>query len=197
MNYQSNYISQPLMLHTHSGVVAARRATAADTLLLSELLGRLSPGTRHLRYMSSRHFSHEAIWSEAARMVRGNAPDYTTIVATIRHAEDDEAVAVAELARDQHDRSTGEIALLVRDDMQRQGIGLFLLQHLVYLAQQGGITRLSANLLVENLAMFRLIGALKLPYTATTSQGETHMLVAIPAQPEAITLARGAHKLAA
>jgi GNAT superfamily N-acetyltransferase len=198
MYYQREHIPQPLTFRTRGGqLVAARQALAADTSLLAELLGRLSERARHLRYMSSRHFSADAILNETMRMTRGHPDDHTTLVATMRLNEYDEAVAVAELVRYQHDRTVGEIALVVRDDEQRQGIGSFLLQHLVDVAQRKGITRLSASMLAENRIMLQLITALGLPYSATTSYGETQVLISLAGQPEEIARAQSAHKLAA
>jgi acetyltransferase len=198
MYYQGEHIPQPLTLLTSRGqLVAVRQALAADTFLLAELLGRLSERARHLRYMGSRHFSADAIWSETMRMTQGHPDDHTTLVATMRLNEYDEAVAIAELVRYRHDRTVGEIALVVRDDEQRQGIGSFLLQHLVGIAQRKGITRLSANMLAENRAMLRLTRTLGLPYTATTSYGEMQMLISLPAHPEGNIRAQSAHQLAA
>jgi RimJ/RimL family protein N-acetyltransferase len=198
MHHQSEYISQPLTFRTLRGqLVATRQAMAADTLLLAELLCRLSERARRLRYMSSRHFSAEAIWSEAVRMAQGRSPDHTTLVATIRPNEYDEAVAVAELVRDRHDLTVGEIALVVRDDEQRQGIGSFLLWRLLRVAQLNGITSLNASMLAENSAMLRLIYALGLPYTAATRYGETQVIVRVPAQPKVLASAPHPQKLAA
>jgi RimJ/RimL family protein N-acetyltransferase len=181
MDHQSEQRGQPLRFCTRRGqLVAVRQALAADTLLLAELLCRLSERTLHLRYMRSGCFSLEVIWSEAARMTRGNPRDHTTLVATIRPDEYDEAVAVAELVRDRQDPTSGEIALVVRDDEQQQGIGGFLLRRLIHLAQGSGITSLNVSLLAENSAMLRLISALGLPYTAATGYGETQMLVQVP-----------------
>ena len=198
LHQQSEYISQPLMFRTRRGqLVAVRQAMAADSLLLAELLYRLSERTRHLRYMSSRHFSAYMIWNEAVRMTQGQPLDHTTLVATIRRNEYAEAVAVAELVRDRHDLTVGEIALVVRDEEQRQGIGSFLLRHLVQVAPRKGITSLSASMLAENSAMLRLIRTLDLPYTATTRYGETQVLVSLPGHHEEIAHARSANKLAA
>jgi RimJ/RimL family protein N-acetyltransferase len=163
--------------------VAVRPVMAADTLLLAEMLCNLSERTRYLRYMRPGCFSAEAIWSEAVRMTRGLPLEHTTLVATIRPNECDEAVAVAELMRDGRDPTVGEIALVVRDDEQQQGIGTFLLWRLISSAQRSGIIGLSASILAENKAMLRLIRALGLPYTATTRYGETQILVHVPRSP--------------
>jgi RimJ/RimL family protein N-acetyltransferase len=198
MHHQIGHRAQPLLFRTLRGqLVAVWQAMAADTFLLAELLCQLSEQTLHLRYMRSGCFSGEAIWSEAVRMTRGQARDHTTLVATIRPNEYDEAVAVAELVRDQQDRTVGEIALVVRDAEQQQGIGSFLLWRLISLAQHSGITSLSASILPENRAMLRLISALSLPYTATTRYGVIQVLVSIPAHLEGFALARSARKLTA
>jgi RimJ/RimL family protein N-acetyltransferase len=181
MHQQSEQISQPLMFRTRRAqLVAVRQATATDTLLLAELLCRLSERARYLRFMRSGHFSADLIWNEAVRMAWGHAPAHTTLVATIRPNEYDEAVAVAELVRYRQTPIVGEIALVVREDEQRQGIGSFLLRQLVRVAQQDGITSLSASVLAENSAMLRLIRALGLPYTATTHYSERQVLISIP-----------------
>ena len=198
MQDHSQHIGQPLVFRTlREQLVAVRQVTAADALLLAKLLSQLSKRTLYLRYMSERHFTPDVIWNEATRMACGQSPDHTTLIATIRLNQYDEAVAVAELVRDRHDRAVGEIALVVRGDLQRQGIGSFLLEHLVHLAQLGGITRLIANMLAENRAMFHLIRTLRLPYAATTRYGETQLLVSLPNTIERLALARSAHKLAA
>ncbi len=52
MHHQREQISQPLMFRTRRGqLVATRQAMAAVTLLLAELLCRLSERARRLRYM--------------------------------------------------------------------------------------------------------------------------------------------------
>ena len=187
MHYQSEHIAQPLMFRTLRGqLVIVRQATVADSVALSDLLCRLSDRARHLRYMRSGSFSAEAIWSEAVRMTQGHPVDHMTLVAIMRPNACDEVVAVAELVRDQRDRIVGEIALVVRDNEQRQGIGSFLLWQLIRLAQRSGITSLSANMLAENSTMLRLIRALGLPYTVTTRYGETQMLVQVPRNPRRI-----------
>jgi GNAT superfamily N-acetyltransferase len=198
MDHQNEHISQPLIFHTLRGqLVALRQAVPADALLLAELLCRLSERARYLRYMSSRYFSADVIWNEAVRMTRGHSPDHTTLIATIQLNENDQAVAVAELVRDRQTPTLGEIALVVRDEEQRQGIGIFLLGHLVRIAQRGGITSLSASMLAENNAMLGLIRTLALPYAATTRYGETQVLVSIPAHHDQSALAGSARKLAA
>jgi acetyltransferase len=181
MNYQSEHTSRPLLFRTLRGQsIAVRQATAADTALLADLLGQLSARSRYLRYMRPGDFSAEMIWSEAERMTRGNPLNHTTLVATMPPQQAGEAIGVAELVRRQANPSTGELALVVRDDQQQQGIGSFLLQRLIRAAQYNGILCLIGHVLAENRIMLGLIRALNLPYTSTTSYGETQVLIQVP-----------------
>jgi len=196
--HQTEQLTQPLTFQTLRGLlVAVREAVPADTSLLAELLGQLSKRTLQLRYMSARPFSTEVIWQEAARMTHRHAHDHLTLVATVRRHDSEEAIAVAELVRDRQTPTAGEIALVVRDDEQRQGIGSFLLWQLVCAAQRSGVTRLHGNLLAENRAVRRLISTLGLPHTATISRGEIEAIIYVPAQFEEHALARYSKKLAA
>lgn len=186
------------MFRTLRGAPATvRPAVHADTILLADLLSRLSEHTRHLRYLAPRPWSAESLWSEAARMARGHAADHLTLMAIAQRDGFDQAIAVAELARDSQAQTSGEIAIVVCDDEQQQGIGSFLLWRLVCAAQQCGMTRLHADMLAENRAMLRLIGGLGLPYTATTRHGETQVIVSVPAGYAASVPALRVRKLAA
>jgi len=195
MLYQNTHT--PLIYRTRTRqLVAVRQATAADAVLTAELLCRLSDDARHMRYMRSGHFSAEAIWREAARMTQAQSPDHTTLLATIQPSEYDEAVAVAELVRDHDGAARAEIALVVRDDMQQQGLGSFLLGRLVRVAERSGITRLSASLLADNYAMLCLIRGLGLPYSATTSFGEMQVIISLPGNYREPVRTRRAYTLA-
>lgn len=198
MQYQIETIAQPLRFHSRQGqLVTARLATMVDTFLVADLIGRLSVRTRQLRYMSLRHFSADETWREAVRMTQSDPQEHLTLVATTRRNQFEQAIAVAELVRDQYDGASAEIALVVHDDAQRQGIGGFLLAWLARLAYRSGITTLNASMLAENKAMLGLIAALELPYTAKTSYGETQVLVSIPRRHTESGLAQSTRKLAA
>lgn len=197
-SHQIKQIAQPGMFHTARGVrVMVRQAMPADIAPLAELLGRLSKRTLELRYMSSRPFTAEVIWQEAARLAHGHTDNHLTLVATARLHASNDVIAVAELVRDRQTPVAGEIGLVVRDDQQRQGIGSFLLWQLIHAAQRRGVTRLHANLLAENRAMRRLLKTLGLPYTATMSHGEIEAIIDVPAPLEQQALDWYSRELAA
>ena len=183
MYYPTANLFQPFLFHTLRGrPVEMRRVTSADTILLADLLCQLSEHTRHLRYLAPRALVGEVLWREAARMAQGRTGDHTTLVVIAQGSEPAEAIGVGELVRDEQAPAAAEIAVVVRDDHQNQGLGSFLLWQLVCAAQQSGITRLYADMLAENKTMLRLIRELRLPYTATTHYGEMRAIIAVPAQ---------------
>jgi RimJ/RimL family protein N-acetyltransferase len=51
-----------------------------------------------------------------------------------------------------------EIAFIVVDSYQRQGIGAILVRHIVGLARAAGLKQLSADVLPENVAMLTVLG---------------------------------------
>ena len=58
-----------------------------------------------------------------------------------------------ELNSDMH---SAEVALVVRDKFQGQGVGRELLSYLIYLAKRQGLLGFTGEVLVENRAMVRL-----------------------------------------
>lgn len=161
-------------------VYTLRRVTAADAELLAAFVCRLSEQTRWLRYMTARPCSPVLARAEAARMAAGAAGDLITLIATQARGGSDAVVAVAELACD-HQRGTGEVGVVVMDDVQRKGIGSLLLRQLMQIAQELGLARLHGDMFAANYAIQRLIRAHRLPYTATIAAGEMQISVQVPA----------------
>ena len=64
-----------------------------------------------------------------------------------------------------------EIALTVHDDYQGQGVGGFILRHLIRLGRADGIRIFAADVLATNARMFRLLEKLAPRRRATLSEG--------------------------
>ncbi|MFD8498430.1 GNAT family N-acetyltransferase [Amycolatopsis sp. NPDC059657] len=65
-----------------------------------------------------------------------------------------------------------EVALVVDGTVQTHGVGTLLLEHLVSMARQRGVTRFFAEVLAENAKMVRVFVDLGLPYTISRSGAE-------------------------
>jgi GNAT superfamily N-acetyltransferase len=66
----------------------------------------------------------------------------------------DEVVAMASLLTE---GDLGEVALLVRDDWQRKGVGTALLRRLVAFAERTGCAAVAAHTAGDNVAMLRTL----------------------------------------
>jgi len=55
------------------------------------------------------------------------------------------------------DSLSAEVAIVVRDDFQKKGIGTELLSYLAYVAKQQGLFTFTAEILPDNIAVWRLL----------------------------------------
>jgi GNAT superfamily N-acetyltransferase len=174
--------SASLVVVTKGGhTVRVRHIVPADDDLLVELYHRLSPETRRLRFMALPHeLPDEVVWREAHRLSDLNPLLAAALIATTTEADGREhAVGVSRLARDADDATTAEMAIVVRDDLQGQGLGAALLDLLLQLAMVAGVRRVRAVSFAENVALHRLVQRTGLPVSTTTLRGETTQVITL------------------
>lgn len=158
---------------TRSGQrVCIRHIVPRDAELLVDLNRRLSPRTKWLRFFSTVGIPEERLWDEATRLSDLDPAISAALIGTIERDGAEEAVAVARMIRDQPLGDTAEVAIVVRDDFQREGIGRVIFDLLVQLALVQDIKRLYAITLPENLGMQRLARGVGLPVSVRIHDGE-------------------------
>jgi RimJ/RimL family protein N-acetyltransferase len=84
--------------------------------------------------------------------------DYTAemvILSVVSDGETETVIGVGQYGIDVQTH-TGEVALVVRDDHQNQGVGTEVLSYLTYLAKREGLLGFTAEVLIENQAMMHL-----------------------------------------
>jgi acetyltransferase len=181
--------SQPFPLGHGSVTIATRRGRTVhirhiaptDAALLVGLFYQLTPATRRLRFFSPMiDIPEERIWSQAQRLSAIDPQVDAALIATIAEdrqadegAEPGEAVGVARLVRESSDPTAAEVAIVLRDDFQGEGLGTQLFDLLLQVALVRGLKRLWALSLAENSAFHRLVRNSGLPFTAQTLHGET------------------------
>ncbi len=99
------------------------------------------------------------------------------LIATVPEEGQERAVGVARMVRGSDDQAMAEVALVVRDDFQGEGLGTVLFDLLLQVALVQGIKRLCAVTLAENGAMRQLVRKAGLPCTSHTRLGETTMII--------------------
>ncbi len=147
----------PAELETHrttrSGTeILLRPVRINDEPLLKDFFYALSDQSIYRRFLSARKdMPHE-------RLQDFVVIDYTAemvILAVIEEEEREFAVGVGQYGIDP-ETHTAEVALVVRDDYQKQGIGTELLDYLTVLAKRRGLLGFTAEVLRENEAMMHL-----------------------------------------
>ena len=116
---------------------------------LRRLFFRLSPLSVYRRFLSPLPRPRE---EGLRRLLDVDHRDREALAAI----HDDEIVAVARYGR-QPGSEVAEIAVVVADDWQRDGLALLLLQRLAEIAEPGGIKRFQATILGENAPALRLV----------------------------------------
>jgi RimJ/RimL family protein N-acetyltransferase len=154
--------------------VHIRHIAPVDAALLVDLFNRLSPTTRRLRFFSPMiDIPQEQIWSDARRLSAIDPLVDAALIATIPENGQERAVGVARLVRDSGDSTAAEVAIVLRDDYQGEGLGTRLFDLLLQVALVRGLKRLWAISLAENSAFHHLVRNSGLPFTSQTLRGET------------------------
>jgi len=160
--------------------VRVRHILPEDAALLVDLYRKLSPETRRLRFMSAgAPLPDEALWAEAMRRSHIDPLVEAALLATVLEGDEERAVGVARMARDDDQAPQAELAIVLRDDYQGEGLGTVLFDLLIQVALVRGLKRLWLVSLAENEGMHRLVRRSGLPFTGQTSRGETTMVIAL------------------
>ena len=136
--------------------IAIRPLLPKDAPLLEDFLSQLSDETRYLRFLAIiRRFTPEQL--EHLTHIR---PDRDMALAAVTsNQRGEEIVGVARYAG-LSDPRKAEFALVVRDDLQGHGIGTELMQALIEIAHDQGLTCLEGLVLATNHKMLELMSHL-------------------------------------
>ena len=150
--------------------VLIRPIRADDGERLSASHARLSPESRYRRFLSAKP---ELTGADVRYLVEVDGIDHIALVATQPSLPGEPIVAVARCVRVPSSPDTGEVAIVVADALQGNGVGARLVRQLAELAVGQGITRFRATMLSENLAIQRLLTGLAAGPVTWTHYGET------------------------
>lgn len=129
-----------------------RPVKISDEPLLKDFFYSLSDQSLYRRFISMRtDMPHERL----QEFVIINYTKEMVILAVITHEETEEVIGVGQYGINEGTH-TAEVALVVRDDYQGQGIGTELLIYLSQLAMRQGLLGFTAEVLFENQPMLHL-----------------------------------------
>ncbi|MFA5352967.1 MAG: GNAT family N-acetyltransferase [Thermodesulfovibrionales bacterium] len=138
---------------TRAGLeIFLRPVKMTDEPLLKNFFYDLSTDCMYHRFISTRmDMPHE-------RLQKFTAIDYTremVILAVKGKDQETEIVGMGQYFIDP-ERHTAEVAFVVRDDHQNRGVGMELMEYLIYLAKKSGLHGFVADVLMDNLPMLHL-----------------------------------------
>ncbi len=157
-------------------VVRFRPIKPADEQLFAELFHSLSRQTAYYRFFTS-----------ARTLSRDTIQSYTTIdyerklaiVGLVNDGARERMIAMGEYAVDPVSRMA-DVALVVQDAYQRQGIGTWLLFYLGYEAQRRGLAGLQADLLATNSQALALVRRCGYQVATSLREGYLHISYRFP-----------------
>ena len=132
--------------------VAFRHIRPDDKGRLSVALDRLSPESRHKRFLSPKPRFNA---NELRYLTEIDGYDHVAILAVLA-GDPDAIVGVGRFVRLSDLPDTAEVAIVVGDRHQGQGLGRELGRRLADEARDSGVSRFTATLLGDNVAAHRL-----------------------------------------
>jgi len=160
--------------------VLIRAARADDRERLVTAFQGLDRQTIYTRYFSFRKNFSE---TELKRLEEADFSRYMLLVATLGSGNDEIIIAGASCVVTDATGPvpTAELAFMVEEDYQRQGLAGQMLAAICGLARQRGIARLEADVLAENPAMLAVFRRSGLPTTASRSAAVVHLVMDLSA----------------
>lgn len=160
---------------TKQGVqILLRPVKISDEPLIKDFYYSLSDKSIYRRFLSiRRHLPHPELQKYFVII------DYTREMAILAISSDQGQDVTAGLAQYciGENSLSAEISIVVRDDFQSKGIGFELLSYLVTVAKSQGLHTFTADILPDNLPVFRLIDKLGLKYDRKWDSGLIHIVI--------------------
>jgi RimJ/RimL family protein N-acetyltransferase len=154
-----------------AGYVGLARLEQTDGRQLRRFFFRLSPETIYRRFHSPIVHPEQA---QPERLLDLDHHDREAVVAVLQ----DEIVGVARYAR-RPGADSAEVAVVVADDWQRQGLATRMLGALAELAVAAGVRQFTLSMQADNPAVLRLVRRLYPDAKVSFSQGTCEAVVPV------------------
>lgn len=151
--------------------VHVRAIRPDDRAELAEAFARLSPESVYLRFFRAKQRLTD---DELTRFTELDFVQRAALLATLRVDGRERIVAVARYAVGAVP-TRAEVAFTVGDTYQGRGVGTLLLEHLVLIARDHGITEFEADVLGENNRMLRVFAHSGFRVTRSLDAGVFHL----------------------
>ncbi|MCW2966315.1 MAG: family N-acetyltransferase [Solirubrobacteraceae bacterium] len=129
-----------------------RPIQAQDKAILAAAFARLSPESARLRFLAPKT---RLTTAELRYLTEIDGADHVAIVAVLAHRPST-IVGVGRWVRSGDDPQEAEVAIVIGDPWQHQGLGRHMGLVLADMARRNGVRRFTASLLSDNVAAHRL-----------------------------------------
>jgi acetyltransferase len=144
----------PAVVRLRGGsTVVIRRIGTEDAQALQQFFRDLSPASRYRRFL---RVIRELPEDMLARFTHPDPAGEAVLVASLAHS----CTRIIGMAQYADAGESSEVAVVVSDAWQRQGLGYHLLAALLNIAVEAGIERIHADVFADNHAMRRLASKL-------------------------------------
>ena len=160
-------------MHLRSGRdVVIRSIRTDDGPHLQQAYRHLSPQSRYQRFLVSKP---RLTTADTRYLVEVDGQDHVALVA-FDERDPESIIGVGRFVRRPEDRRIAELAVVVGDPFQGEGLGTELVQRLAAAALARGVERLTATMLAQNHAAYRLMRNLSDHRPRTRHLGELNEL---------------------
>jgi GNAT superfamily N-acetyltransferase len=156
--------------------VLLRLLRPTDKELLHTGFNRLSPESRYARFFAPKSSLSD---DELSYLTEVDQEDHVAIGAVRERDGEQIGLGIARFIRFPDHPETAEAAIVVTDEVQRQGLGRLLLLRLVAAARERGIERFRFEVLSSNAGMTNLIAQIAPDRTVKTAAGELSIEVVL------------------
>lgn len=165
------------------GTQARLRAIRPDDKeRLCEAFRNLEPATIYTRFFG---FKKSLSEQELERAMTFDPDNLVSLVVTIGSGESETIIGHGvyvtgnRATADEDPDKSAEVAFVVEEDYQGQGIASLLMRQLVKIGRSAGLNRFEADVLMSNAAMLHVFAASGLPMTQSIEDGDVHVSLSL------------------
>jgi len=154
-----------------------RQLYSGDRELLRTFFARCSPEAIRYRFLSSMTSISDSLLDHLTDI---DGSQHAALIVTQREADEEMIVAEGRYVIFDERPAVADVAFLVADEMRRLGIATLLIDELITIACDNGVTHFSVDVLADNTAMLSLLRKTGLAQSGTISSGVIHFETPIP-----------------
>jgi len=176
---------QTTTFHSSAGhLIHVRHLQPSDAPLLVDIFEHMTSESRYQRYHQTLdHVSANRVQHEALQIAQAD-PNKNRCLIAFTDLPGRTAVPIGAVRFVQTNPQEAEVAISIRDDFQNMGIGTQLMQLLAEEARVMGFRQLTADILNDNQAIWRVFNRLPYPVLRSPDGTNSNLIISLTPQGE-------------